>query len=124
MSYLLIKSNNRRSKETAPQRNGRRNPSIPLNRAGGSGPSWRGSSSSSLIQRPGGDSSFARSSIGNRSMGGGGGASNRAGTGMHGNGANGDAVVINRGPTRGGRARGGDTTGGVDDGQLIGTGAV
>jgi hypothetical protein len=107
MSYLLIK-NNGRAKSTAPQqRNGRRNPSLPLSRVGGSGPSWRNgngatsSSSSSLQQqqRPGGaSSSFTRSSDGMRGSIGGGvvGAPNKAG--MNGNaGNNGDGTVVNDG---------------------------
>ncbi len=93
MSYLLIK-NNGRPKGPAPQRNGRRNPSIPLNRVGGSGPSWQrngassSSSSSSSLRRAGGVSSFAHN-------GGGGGPSNRGG--MNGNAVNNGDAVVNSG---------------------------
>ena len=102
MSYLLIK-NNGRSKGPAPQRNGRRNPSIPLNRAGGSGPSWRhghGASSSnfSSVQRPGGAvSSFGRTgNDGMRQSGGSAGALHRAGMNRIGV-NNGDGTVVNGG---------------------------
>ena len=106
MSYLLIKNNGQRNGQRTS--NGRRNPSIPLNRVGGSGPSWRNngasSSSSSTFssaqQRPpggGANSSFARSSNGMRSFtGGGGGVSNRGG--MNGNaaqGRGGEGTVVN-----------------------------
>ena len=89
MSYLLIK-NNGRPKGPAPQRNGRRNPSIPLNRVGGSlRCASSSSSSSSSLRRAGGVSSFAHN-------GGGGGPSNRGG--MNGNAVNnGDAVVTSGG---------------------------